>query len=224
MTKKKLAIILLLGVMALLLSLWHTGAFDVIRAIPLGDSSAAAGLLAKAGPAAVLISILLNVLISVLGVVPSVFLTGANIMVFGLWGGFFVSWAGEIAGAVVSFLLYRWGVKSVAKIPTEHWKLFRTVNSLPGLRQVYFLTILRMAPFVPSGIINLVGAMTTVSLTHFVIATTLGKFPALLLETAFSYNVITLGKNYIYLIISIIVAGLLYFGVKKELQRFGQHQ
>lgn len=224
MKKKHLAIILLLGVMALLLGLWHTGTLDVIRAIPLGDSDAAAGLLAKAGPAAVLISILLNVLISVLGVVPSVFLTGANIMVFGLWGGFFVSWAGEIVGAVVSFLLYRWGVKSVAKIPTEHWKLFRTVNSLPGLRQVYFLTILRMAPFVPSGIINLVGAMTTVSLTHFVIATALGKFPALLLETAFSYNVITLGKNYIYLIISIIVAGLLYFGVKKELQRFGQQQ
>lgn len=224
MKKKYSYLILLVVVIILLIVLWRTGTFDILQSIPFGDSTATAGLLAKAGTAAIVISILLNVLISVLGVVPSVFLTGANILVFGLWGGFFVSWAGEIVGAVVSFLLYRWGVQSVAKIPTGHWKLFRTVNSLPGLRQIYFLTVLRMAPFIPSGIVNLLGAVTSVSLFHFFIATALGKFPALLLETAFSYNVITLGKNYIYLVISMIVAVLLYWGIKKELQRLGQQQ
>ena len=76
-----------------------------------------------------------------------------------------------------------------------------------------------MAPFMPSGLINLLGAITTVSLANFMIATAAGKLPALLLEAAFSYNLITVGKNYIYLGISMVLAVLFYFGVKKELNR-----
>ncbi|WP_238442623.1 TVP38/TMEM64 family protein [Desulforamulus reducens] len=150
---------------------------------------------------------------------PSVFLTGANLIIFGLNKGFLVSWAGEVIGAAISFLLYRWGITSVAKLSTEQWKLFKTINSLPPLKQTYFLFILRMAPFIPSGLINLFGAITSVSLLNFLIATTAGKFPALLLETAFSYHLITLGRNYIYVGISILIALLLYLGIKKEMRR-----
>ena len=82
-----------------------------------------------------------------------------------------------------------------------------------------------MAPFIPSGLINLFGALTTISFTNFFLATAIGKFPALVLETAFSYNIVTLGKNYLNLFISLVVAGLLYIGVKRELQRLNkQHE
>lgn len=58
---------------------------------------------------AVVISIVLNIVISVLGVVPSVFLTAANLAVFGLWGGIGVSFIGEVIGALIAFFLYRKG-------------------------------------------------------------------------------------------------------------------
>ncbi|AGL02808.1 hypothetical protein Desgi_3474 [Desulfoscipio gibsoniae DSM 7213] len=205
--------------------LWNIDLRTVVKTAASGDIKSAAQAIADAGTPAILISIYINSAISIMGVVPSVFLTGANVLVFGLYEGFLVSWAGEVIGAIVSFMLYRWGIKSAAKIPTNRWKLIKTVNVLPGARQIYFLTVLRMAPFVPSGLINLFGALTTIQLSNFIIATTIGKFPALLLETAFIYNLININKGYINLGIGIIIAALLYFGVKKELDRLAKlHQ
>ncbi len=199
--------------------LWNIDLKAVVNTAASGDIKSAARAIAGAGTPAILMSIYINAAISIMGVVPSVFLTGANVLVFGLHGGFLVSWAGEVIGAAVSFMLYRWGIKSAARIPTDRWKLVKTVNTLPGLRQIYFLMVLRMAPFVPSGLINLLGAITTIQPRNFIIATTVGKFPALLLETAFIYNLININKGYINLGIGIMVTALLYFGARKELDR-----
>jgi len=212
-----LAVTLLLFLITILL--WDLDLKDVVRAAVSGDVNSAAQAIANAGVAAILISIYINATISIMGLLPSVFLTGANVLVFGLYGGFLVSWAGEIIGATVSFLLYRWGIKSAAKIPTDRWKTIKTINALSGTRQIYFLTVLRMAPFVPSGLINLLGALTAIRLQNFILATTIGKFPALLLETAFMYNLLNLSKGYTNLGIGIFVAALLYLGVKRELDR-----
>jgi len=204
--------------------LWDIDLKDVVKTAVSGDINSAAQAIAGAGVAAVLISIYINAAISIMGILPSVFLTGANVLVFGLYGGFLVSWAGEIIGATVSFLLYRWGIKSAAHIPTERWKTILTINALSGARQIYFLTVLRMAPFVPSGLINLLGALTAIRLQNFILATTIGKFPALLLETAFMYNLLNLSQGYTNLGIGVIVAALLYLGVKKELDRLDKAQ
>lgn len=190
-----------------------------IKVVYSGDVQAISKMISDSGAAAVLISILLNVIISVMGVIPSVFLTGANILVFGFSGGFLVSWAGEVIGAVISFLLYRFGLKSIFKISSDHWKVLRTINLLPGKKQIYFMAVLRLAPFFPSGVINLFGSLTSIPLINFFIATALGKFPALLLESAFSFNLLTISKNYINFGVSILVAVFLYFLVKKEFAR-----
>lgn len=58
---------------------------------------------------AFLLSIGINIIISLLGVVPSVFLTAANLTVFGFGEGMAVSFIGEAFGAVISFILYRKG-------------------------------------------------------------------------------------------------------------------
>jgi uncharacterized membrane protein YdjX (TVP38/TMEM64 family) len=205
--------------------LWNIDLSAVVKAATSGDIKSAAQAIAGARIPAILISIYINVAISIMGVLPSIFITGANMLIFGLYGGFLVSWAGEIIGATVSFMLYRWGIKSAAKIPVDRWKLIKTVNDLPGLSQIYFLTVLRMAPFVPSGLINLLGALTTIQPRNFIIATTIGKFPALLLETAFIYSLINIDKGFINLGIGVIVATLLYFGIRKELDRLSKiHQ
>lgn len=176
-------------------------------------------LISDGGLTAALISISINVLISVVGVLPSIFITLGNILVFGIYKGFLISWIGEVTGALLSLLLYRWGLKSFTNIKPEHLKLFRMINKLSGTKQLYFLSVLRMAPFIPSGLINFFAALTTVPLVVFLLATALGKIPALMLEVAFSYHLVTLNKNYLYFAITIIIAGLLYFGVRKEIKR-----
>ncbi|AQS60624.1 hypothetical protein B0537_13560 [Desulforamulus ferrireducens] len=178
-----------------------------------------ANTIAGYGSAAVLVSLFLNTLISVLGILPSIFLTTANTLVFGLYGGFLVSYTGELLGAVITFLLYRWGISSVFKTPSEHWKIFQGISRLPVKRQIYFLAVIRLAPFVPSGLINLLAALAGFPLGVFTIATAMGKLPALLLETYFSYNLLNISQNYLNLGLSILVALLLYRGVKSEYAR-----
>jgi uncharacterized membrane protein YdjX (TVP38/TMEM64 family) len=59
------------------------------------------------------ISVAANILISIFGVIPSVFLTAANLIVFGFWEGTFISFIGEAVGAAIAFLVYRKGFQRV---------------------------------------------------------------------------------------------------------------
>lgn len=215
--KKLLYLMILLGALTIFfLTKDSSGLWELVNS---RDIKEIASTIASYGSAAVLVSLCLNILISLLGVLPSIFLTTANTLVFGLYGGFLVSYLGELLGAVITFLLYRWGVTSLTKTSTDHWKIFQGIGSLPAKRQIYFLAVIRLAPFVPSGIINLLAALAGIPLGSFAIATAIGKLPALLLETSFSYNLLNISQNYLNLGISILVALLLYWGVKREYAR-----
>jgi uncharacterized membrane protein YdjX (TVP38/TMEM64 family) len=54
---------------------------------------------------AVILSIFISIIIAVVGVIPSVFITAANILFFGFWEGTIISFLGEAIGAVVAFIL-----------------------------------------------------------------------------------------------------------------------
>ena len=136
---------------------------------------------------AVIISLFLNIVISVLGLVPSVFLTAANIAVFGLVEGTIISLIGEAMGAVVSFVLYRKGFRrySSSKFSNNH-KVKRLLNA-KGKEAFLLILSLRILPFMPSGIVTFIAAIGKTSFLIFVTASTIGKLPALLLE-AYSVN------------------------------------
>ncbi|MEO6540612.1 MAG: VTT domain-containing protein, partial [Ferruginibacter sp.] len=79
---------------------------------------------------AILISICVSIIIAILGVVPSVFITAANILFFGFWNGTLISFLGEALGAAVSFYLYRKGFKHrVAKRLDQYPKLKRLIDA-----------------------------------------------------------------------------------------------
>ncbi|UOY92443.1 VTT domain-containing protein [Ectobacillus sp. JY-23] len=138
---------------------------------------------------AFLLSILINILISVLGVVPSVFLTAANLTVFGLWEGLLLSFIGEAVGAVVAFYLYRKGFRSMTERKLSHPKVQKLLRAQD--REAFSLILaLRLLPFVPSGLVTFVAAIGRVSLLVFAVASSLGKVPALLIEGYSVYQVI----------------------------------
>jgi uncharacterized membrane protein YdjX (TVP38/TMEM64 family) len=138
--------------------------------------------------AAYLISIVINIMISILGLVPSVFLTAANLAVFGFWKGTFLSFAGEAIGAIISFVLYRKGFRklSVTKL-FSHPKVSRLLEA-KGLEAFFLVLSLRLLPFVPSGVVTFVAAIGKTSLLIFMIASSIGKIPALLLEAYSVYQ------------------------------------
>ncbi|MCL6586981.1 MAG: VTT domain-containing protein [Anoxybacillus sp.] len=138
---------------------------------------------------AFLISIAINIVISILGVVPSVFLTAANLAVFGFWKGTFVSFVGEAVGAIVSFVLYRKGFRKLSETKWFSYPKVKRLLAAEGVEAFSLILSLRLLPFVPSGLVTFVAAIGHTSLLIFIIASSIGKLPALLLEAYSVYQV-----------------------------------
>lgn len=163
---------------------------------------------------AVWVSLILNIIISILGIVPSVFITVANISFFGFWHGLLLSILGEALGAIISFILYRKGINKVKhKIPFTN-EYLRKLQKTDGMEAFLLIILLRIFPFVPSGVVSLASAYSKVGVFNFSIASTLGKLPALLIEAYSIYQVIKWDWQGKLILASALIV-LLYF-VKKH--------
>ena len=166
----------------------------------------------SSGLYAVWLSIILNIIISVLGVVPSFFITAANISFFGFENGLLLSILGEAFGAIISFYLYRKGINKVRnKISIKNKYLNRLMHS-KGIEAFLLILSLRIFLLMPSGLVTLVSASSNVGILNFSIASTFGKIPALVIE-AYSIQQI-LNWNWqgkvILSLISLFILGLLF--------------
>ncbi|MBR2757606.1 MAG: TVP38/TMEM64 family protein, partial [Exiguobacterium sp.] len=88
-------------------------------------------------PLFLMISILLNSVIAVAGVLPSAFLTAINVSVLGLVPGILVSIVGEAVGAVVSFILYR---KALHRYVSPNGSRFQRLRESEGA-EAWFLVL-----------------------------------------------------------------------------------
>lgn len=162
---------------------------------------------------ALLISLFASIVVAILGVVPSIFITGANILVFGFVGGLLISFLGEAIGAVVAFFLYRKGFKKVSQEPLKKYpKLTKLIES-EGRDAFWLILSLRLLPFVPSGLVTFAGAIGKVSILMFAIASTIGKVPALLIEAYSVHYVFQLEwqQKITFTLVSVSIFLIVYF-------------
>ena len=124
---KVVALVLLL----LLLLCMHLFAGDVVhkagRLAVSGNVKALAEYLRSFGPWAIFISFFIDVLINAGSIFPSIFLSTANGLIFGLPLGIAVSWLAETTGVVLSFLLMRFFFRNTAE------KLIRKADRLQDI-------------------------------------------------------------------------------------------
>ncbi|MFC4777779.1 TVP38/TMEM64 family protein [Paenibacillus sp. GCM10023252] len=154
------------------------------------DATATAEWLSQFGMMAVLVSISLNVAISITGVLPSVFLSGANAIIFGPALGFTVSLLGEVIGAQAAYWLYHKGLMRVRRAQsgalTGRWiKAF--LHAAPS-KQLGLLLAGRLAPFIPSGAVTVVAVLGNVPLLIFMTSTIVGKAPSVAAEIWLGYS------------------------------------
>ncbi|HZG71021.1 MAG TPA: VTT domain-containing protein [Chondromyces sp.] len=162
-----------------------------------------------ADPVVVLfISILLNIIIAVTAILPSAFITAANVAFFGFYNGMFVSIIGEAAGAVISFVLYRKGLNRLTSNRQTGNKFLLKLKRTSGMEAVVLVFLLRVLPFVPSGAVTLTAAYSQMGWLPFSIASTLGKIPSLLIEAYSVERVKDLSLGW-QIGISIIIIGLI---------------
>jgi uncharacterized membrane protein YdjX (TVP38/TMEM64 family) len=168
-----------------------------------------ATILSHWGIFAVLGSLIISTVIAITGVLPSIFVTGANIILFGIYYGILLSWLGEVIGAAVSFHLYRFGIKKRTDQAAEKYELLKKIRNSKGARAGLLIFQARLIPFIPSGIVTFVGAISSLDIRTFLFATAFGKLPSIMLETLISYDLINLNKNWLRLTVTgIALAGL----------------
>ena len=167
---------------------------------------------------AIVISICASILVAILGIVPSVFITGANILFFGFWNGMFISFLGEAIGAGVSFLLYRRGFKRMVANGLDKYPKLKRLIEAENKEAFYLIFSLRLMPFVPSGLITFAAAVGKTGFLNFITASSLGKIPALLIEGYSVYEVTQFGWQG-KLILATIAVVLLYLIIKKVMKK-----
>lgn len=164
-------------------------------------------------------SLAISILIAVAGVIPSIFVTAANVLIFGPGYGFLISWLGEMLGALISFYLYRVGFrKPFHSLLVARYPSLVKITEYQGIPAGLLLFQARLLPFLPSGIVTFAGAVSKVNMGIFLIATALGKIPSLALETFISYDLVHVGQNWLRLLLTILsLAGLFIIFRKKKI-------
>lgn len=175
-----------------------------------------ADLIGSWGSYAVMASLTISIIIAIAGVLPSIFVTGANVLVFGPVNGFIISWAGEVIGALVSFYLYRLGFKKKFESLGKKYHILDKIVSSGGFDAAMLTFQARLLPFVPSGFVTLACAVSSIGIIGFLISTTLGKLPSIALEALVSYDFINVSQNWIRLAITIAAVAGTYFLLRRR--------
>lgn len=144
---------------------------------------------------AVFISLGLNIIQTFIVFMPSVFLSGANAIVFGLFWGTLISWLGEVIGAALAFILYRYFGRSTMEELEQSREYLQKIDELSSRRGFGIVLLLRILPAMPSGLINLLAAVSKISFASFMLATALGKLPSLVLETLIGHDLFSWREN-----------------------------
>ncbi|MBC7688399.1 MAG: TVP38/TMEM64 family protein [Aquabacterium sp.] len=166
---------------------------------------------------AIAISICVSIIIAIIGVLPSVFITAANILFFGFWQGTFISFLGEAVGAGIAFLLYRTGFKKKVQQGMGKYPALKKLMGAEDKDAFNLIFSLRLIPFVPSGLITFAAAVGRVSFAVFFLASSLGKLPALFMEAYSVYEVTQFGWQG-KIILLLVGAGLVYWVIKGRKQ------
>jgi uncharacterized membrane protein YdjX (TVP38/TMEM64 family) len=164
-----------------------------------------------------LLSILANIMIALSGILPSAFLTAANIALFDFHLGLSLSIIGEAVGAIVSFFFYRKGLfKLSPRIPQKN-KLLLKLQQTRGWEAVFLVLVLRTLPFVPSGVVTLFAAYSKMGIFSFSMASTLGKVPSLIIEAYAVKRALEFRVEWqLLILVSLIMVWMIYLYGRKR--------
>ena len=153
------------------------------------------------GVYAVFVSFFIDVVINIVGFLPSIFISTANGLIFGLFWGTMISWLAETLGVMISFWVMRVLFRSLAKRVIEQSKTLTALDSYDSWQAV---AAARAIPYMPNGLVTFRSHMA---------GSLLGKLPSVALEVIVGHDVVHLGEHSLRLTIIIIVVSAVYGAV-----------
>ena len=167
------------------------------------------------GPWAMVVSFFLDVLINAGSIFPSIFLSTANGLIFGLPLGILISWLAETVGVVISFLLMRFFFRSTAEKLIAKSNSLKHIDEASGKHGLEWMAFARALPYFPSGILTAIGAVSSISVRDYIIANLIGKFPSTALEVVIGHDLVNYKEHSERLAVLVILVVVIFWGYKK---------
>ena len=163
------------------------------------------------GPYAMLVSFLIIVFINIVAVLPNVLIVAANGIIFGVIKGTLISWIGESIGVIISFILMRYLFRNNAQGIISRNKNLKQINDFSGKSGLRIMLLARSIPYVPSGLITALGALSSIGLTDYIIATFIGKLPSALIEVTLGHDLLSYREHIVRLTLLLVISALVYY-------------
>ena len=163
------------------------------------------------GPMAMVVSMVLDIFVNAVGFLPSIFISTATGLVFGMWPGIIISWLAETIGVVISFYIMRYFLRDTADKLIEKSTVLMKVDDFSGKNGFVVMLFARSLPYFPSGVITALGAISKIKPRDYILANLIGKFPSTALEVAIGTDIVNFQENMGRLGIIVVVAGVVYF-------------
>jgi uncharacterized membrane protein YdjX (TVP38/TMEM64 family) len=168
-----------------------------------------------------LLLLLLNTLLlmtiqNMFTIIPLILLISANVALFGFAGGYIWSWLVSIIGAVVSFAITRfWFQDFFAKFVDEEWE--RKIDE----KGFWFVFIGRVMPFIPTSVVNIAAAISSVRFMKFFYATALGNLIYFFILSSIALGVLSIPVEYAIYIVLAIIAFLIFLAINRRKKKQG---
>ena len=156
------------------------------------------------GVYAVFVSFFIDVVINIVGFLPSIFISTANGLIFGLFWGTMISWLAETLGVMISFWVMRVLFRSLAKRVIEQSKTLTALDSYDSWQAV---AAARAIPYMPNGLVTAICALSGMSFRSHMAGSSVA------LEVIVGHDVVHLGEHSLRLTIIIIVVSVVYGAV-----------
>ena len=154
-----------------------------------------------------LIMLVIMVLQNLFTFIPLVLVIATNITLFGFWYGYLYGCFCSVIGSTLMFLSVRFLFKDVLMNSF-------TQKYSKKIEQRGFLFVLsgRILPFLPTNLLNIASGLSTIKISQFVAATTLGNMIYGFVLASASFSVISIAiHNPIYLILIGLIALIAVF-------------
>ena len=183
--------------------------FELLRH---GDIQETAEYIKSYGEMAVVFAFLLTLFVNALGFPPAIIFSTANTLIFGIFWGIVISVAAETVGVTISFLLLRFFFRDSAEKLIQKSKFLSSVDKYSSQKGFMVMLIARMVPYIPSGLLNAVGALSSLNLRDYFIASFIGKFPSTGIEAIIGHDTILQQEDNTRIIVVVILAIILIVG------------
>lgn len=197
------ALCLLLGIIYLLNPAFFGELWDVCLS---GDMHRVAAYINSFGHWAMVFSFFLVLCVNAIGFPPAMIFSAANALIFGIVPGILLAWLAETAGVALSFVLLRFLFRDAAEEVISKHKSLRRIDELSGRQGFKVMLVARVIPYLPSGLLNALGAVSRMSFRDFTIAALIGKLPSTAIEAMIGHDAVTAGENPHRLIFSLVLA------------------